>query len=94
MQPSTMQNSIDESLVDSILTFIGNVANRKAQGENLPPVLDKIGELTLKVQSSIENQAVKTGQFKLGEFITENSGWLIGGLLALFVLVFLVARKK
>ena len=37
---------------------------------------------------------MKTGQFKLGEFITNNAGMLLTGLLILFVIIFLLGRKK
>lgn len=90
-QSVNVLDNIDQSIVDSILNFVGSVANRQAQGESLPPVLEKIGDMTNKLSAKLEEKAVEKAQFKIGEFITENA--LIIGAVILVIIVLLIRRK-
>lgn len=99
VQPAQKNNYdadyLDDAIVNAILSFVGTLAEKQRNGETLNnKVYDVIATGANKVADTVEQKAVETGQFKLGEFISKNIVWIIAGALALGVLIFFVARKK
>ncbi|MCK9479761.1 MAG: hypothetical protein M0R40_09750 [Firmicutes bacterium] len=85
-------DGLDENIVAAVIAFVGSIASKKAQGETLPPVYDKIGELTLMLESQLQAQGKKVVDQKIGGFLTDNL-FLIGLGLVLVLSLSMNRRK-
>jgi len=82
-------NFLDEVIVDSILHFIATVQQKRAAGEPMPELYEKIADRATQLQEKggqiVEQQAGN----KLGSFIVDNIIWIV---VVLGLMFFLAAR--
>lgn len=80
-----------EAIANAAIEYISTLANKKREGESLPPTLDKIAGGAMKVEAGLERKVTQQVQGNIGAFVTNNP-LLIFGVLAL--LLFAVMRRK
>lgn len=84
---------LDEALVEAVITYVKNLADRKASGEVLPKTLDKIATGTQQVQEKLEKAAVTEVKKEIGDVIMENWKWILAVIVALIIIVIFLAKK-
>lgn len=82
---------LDEAIVDSILYFIATLQEKHAQGEQLPPIYQKIAEGADRLTQQGETVVRRTAEAKAGAFVLDNSMLIMGGLA---ILVIVALTKK
>lgn len=73
--PSTSSyeiDHVDEAVANAVLTFIATIAAKKAAGEALNPVYEKIANVTQKVQEEIGSHVKTQSGNVLGNWILDN----------------------
>ncbi len=70
------------------LSFIQSLISAKENGEQLPPLLDKLGNLAIKSKASIKDAAIETAKDEANKKLA----WIVAGVLGV-ALVVVIAKK-
>lgn len=93
MNPGTMYH-VDEAVVNSVVTFVKTLADKKTNGEQLSSIQDKIANIGLKVQSGLTQAATDEVNKKVGEKVTTNSKTiLIIAVIAIAIIGYALLKK-
>lgn len=79
-------NYLDDSVIDSIITFIATIQNKYEQGEDLPELYKKMGKQTSEVERKLEEDNDKSSM------IMDNIGWIVGGIAFIIILILIIKQ--
>lgn len=71
------------------MSFLQSLMSAKENGEQLPPVLDKIANLAVKSKSQITNAAIDVAK----DEANKRMAWIVAGGLGIALLIVLFKRK-
>lgn len=86
---------LDDAIVNSIMAFAATLAAKQREGEQLNnKVYEVIATLTNKATDTVQTKVEERAQFEVGRFISENIVMILLGVAAVFVLFFMLKKKK
>lgn len=85
---------LDQAVVDAIVTYFKDLADRKAKGEILPKQLDRMAEVTLEVQRDLNAKAKTEVAGEIGMGVKSNKKQLMIIAVVVVVVLVLLFMKK
>lgn len=93
MSPST-RYSADQALVDAVVGYVKDMANKKKAGEQLSTIQDKIANVGLKVESGLTKAATTQVNQEVGGVVVKQSKWIALGIgVVIIVLIYFMVKK-
>ncbi len=89
---SNRSDHVAVAIIPPIIAFVKDLINKKKRGTKLGPILDAVATGGMQAQTEIEKEVRSEVNTSVGEKITANWMWIVGGVLVLIVVM--VAMKK
>lgn len=85
-------NTIDDSVTNAILTFIGGVAAKQREGVEQNKIFETIGRLTNQIADKVEAGIEQRANTEIGAAITGNIGMIL--VIVAVVVILMISNKK
>lgn len=82
------KQTVGQMAASAALGFLGNLINAKQQGQELPPVLDKVATIAISGQ----DKAIEIAQKEAKEHAINQMAWIIAGVLAVVLIIVLLKK--
>lgn len=74
--------------------IVGDLMTEKKQGHQLPPILDKVAGIGIKLEQSAKQSAAEKAYSETGKTVLQFSPLIIGGLIAMGLVMVILFVKK